>query len=248
MTIFLISGFCLQSLAQYRTKRFCHNSKTDITTNRTKRYLLTGNYPWYVCLEGSNLTHTEKEWTRRAMLEWNTAYYDYKMSRWGSADVLFIPQGPLFKESCDYYHGIIYIKKSHLPGERLGQHTHKGGWFRPFQSRIKMDIRDWTRELFINVMIHELGHALGMPHAFPGESELMTSHGFDCETRGETNLCTLLPADFESFLKPHNTEDAISRADWDAEIDAAVERHKEYEKNKHKQHCMGGPYAGGKCL
>ena len=135
-------------------------------------------------------------------------------------DVDGIPKGPLFKESCvPYYHGIVYIKKSHLPDEVRGRHQHKrGGIFRIFQSIIEMDIRDWTPHLFINVMIHELGHALGLPHAFPGDSELMISHGFDCETEGKKKLCMLLDADFESFLKPYNPENAMTREDmeiWD---------------------------------
>ena len=150
-----------------------------------------------------------------------------------------IPEGPLFKESCDYYHGIIYIKKSHLPGLRRGQHTHKGWLFRAFQSLIEMDIRNWKPELFINVMIHELGHALGMPHAFPGDSEIMISHGFACKTRGAERICRILPADFESFLKPYNPEKAITWEERKAQMEKE-ERYRARPEDMCQPRGMGG--------
>ena len=210
MIFFLTGGYGFESLAQDRVQRWGYNFKENQTTRWARRFLRLEHYPWHVCFLDSELTPTEKQWTRQAMQRWNNGYYRYRMKRWGTVDVLNIPQGPLFKESCEYDHGIVYIEKNHLPGKDRGRYGHRGGGlFSAFQGLVEMDKRKWTKELFINVMMHELGHILGLPHAYPWDSDIMISHGFGCETVETEKICDLLDADFESFLKPYRGSDKV---------------------------------------
>ena len=52
---------------------------------------------------------------------------------------------------------------------------------------------------FINVMMHEWGHALGLPHLRPQDTDIMTSHGFGCETDGKRKICELSGHDYATF-------------------------------------------------
>ncbi len=60
-------------------------------------------------------------------------------------------------------------------------------------------IKVWEKDHFINVMMHELGHLLGVPHLEPDDTEIMTSHGFGCETGGKRKICDLTYKDLRAF-------------------------------------------------
>ena len=170
----------------------------------------------------------ERGWTREAMRKWNIKYNNYKIYRWGSADVVGIPAGPLFVESCDRdEHNIIYIVYHNLLGNTAGRYTsvdEDDG--RDFYAIIEIDThlkkgnrsyypdRKWTRALFVNVMTHELGHALGLPHMKAENSDIMTSHGFGCKDYATENICELKDYDFERFLWPYKPQHAMTRQQY----------------------------------
>ncbi len=58
----------------------------------------------------------------------------------------------------------------------------------------------WEREHFINVMMHEFGHLLGIPHLEPDETEIMASQGFGCKDGGYGEICAFTKKDFNAFL------------------------------------------------
>ena len=114
-------------------------------------------------------------------------------------------------ESCDYEeYNIIYLKKEYLPGRIMAYYepidTMWDLW--TFHGVIAIDRgRTWKRAFFINVMIHELGHALAIPHAEDHEnrnfnlSEFMIPAGFGCSDY-ERNICNFRNYDFETFIAP----------------------------------------------
>ncbi len=74
-------------------------------------------------------------------------------------------------------------------------------WSEKFYGEIVMsDKEDWKREHFINVMMHELGHLLGIPHLEPKETNIMASQGFGCRRGGKAEICDLTHKDFSAFL------------------------------------------------
>ena len=167
-------------------------------------------YPWGVCLgPSSELSWTEDDWTRDAMYVWNNRFEDFKKRIWGTHDVVRIPKGALFVESCDSdEHNIIYLYKEKLsfPSEKiytLGYYQPHHYWwdFMNFHANIVMDSNTkWNRAYFMNVMIHELGHALGIPHI---QTDIMQSHGFGCKNYKTTSICALQDYDFDKFLQPY---------------------------------------------
>ena len=62
-------------------------------------------------------------------------------------------------------------------------------------------------------MMHELGHALGLPHMKGEYSEIMTSHGFGgkCKDQEDERRCDFTDYDFERFLWPYKPQDAYVR-------------------------------------
>ena len=70
--------------------------------------------------------------------------------------------------------------------------------------------RHWNKYHFTNVMMHELGHALGLPHMKGEYSEIMTSHGFGgkCRDNPKKKRCDFTDYDFERFLWPYKPQDA----------------------------------------
>ncbi len=91
----------------------------------------------------------------------------------------------------------------------LAYYDAKHPWFGDFYGSIVMSnnvkekngkIKVWEEHHFINVMMHELGHLLGVPHLKPDETEIMTSYGFGCGKRGKDKICSLTSGDFNSFV------------------------------------------------
>ena len=152
------------------------------------------NYPWGVCLESFDLTDKEKEWTRLAMRFWNEGYKKYAKKR-----ATEIPQLKdykiLFIETCDKTtRNIIDVKKAYLSWE-AGRYVEENtfarwklerevslfkkscSWEIEFLGSIELQNRyEWSSHFFLNVMMHELGHALGIPHLPPWAYFLTGKH------------------------------------------------------------------------
>ncbi len=200
-------------------ERFCYDSQNLNKNRKLLKVLPEDSFPWGVCMKLSGFTEQQKDWTRRAMWEWNESYKRYKKRRWGTASVWKGIPAPkkndkLFyeRESCEFEdfrrNDLIYLVKELLRGKQLAHYksTYHNPWFAPFSHSFwgVITVREnyhWTGSHFVNVMIHELGHALGIPHLKPGKTEIMLSHGFSCgERRGRDKICKLRDKDFESFL------------------------------------------------
>ena len=75
--------------------------------------------------------------------------------------------------------------------------------FWTFYAEIRFHVNQtWTREWFINTAIHELGHALGLPHAPPGKSQFMSPGDTGCADTKE--ICKFTNHDWETFLSFYN--------------------------------------------
>ena len=187
-------------------------SKGGLYTNHFK-YLPVEFFPWGVCLNG-NTSRLEDTWIREAVNKWNKGYIKYKEKIWKSAYVNRIP-GQLFTISCDdSKYNLIYVSKEDLPNNTLGtyEQTNQDKFLEGY---IKMDTIDeegkpriWTKDHFINVMIHELGHGLSLPHMNPDRTELMRTAGFGCLDY-QYNICNFTDADWEKFLWPYEPEKAF---------------------------------------
>ena len=147
------------------------------------------------------------------------------IKRWGDKNVLNIPQSPLFKRSCDTdNYTIIYISKKVL-GERVGGvHTPIIYQVAPYSNPNSVDWLWWANgvrlagkieinsissisqkeKMMINILIHEFGHVLGLPHLHPEQTDLMQSLGYGCEP--DKHICNFTDADWEYFLEPYNPQ------------------------------------------
>ena len=168
-------------------------------------------YPWGVCHSWyAEFSQQEIEWTREAMQIWNTKYLEYVQKKWGTLDVVNIPTGKLFIESCDSdRYNILYTGKKYLSDARAYYSARDDWWdftnfhgILVFASNIDWaDTTKWTKTYFINVMLHELGHVLGIPHGKTRDTSIMGGYGyFGCFHKED--ICNLLSWDFETFIEP----------------------------------------------
>ena len=223
MIIWLFPGKALSQTNWPREVLRCgYNMKTLNSEGgpytRPYRFLPVEFFPWGVCLNG-NTTALENAWTEYAVNKWNEDYIKLKEKVWESAYVVDIP-GQLFTISCDdSKYNLIYVSKKDLPKNTWGRYFHKDTiWdWQEFHAYIEMDTRtphnkprNFSRELFINVMIHELGHGIAIPHIHPDLTDIMQSDGFGCVDY-DKNICEFTDADWEKFLGPYNPEEAYAR-------------------------------------
>ncbi len=73
-----------------------------------------------------------------------------------------------------------------------------------FHGILKMQIKNRAWEdkpkLYLNTMIHELGHALGIPHLPSDKTEIMNSAGHSNRCNKNKKECDITWYDFERFL------------------------------------------------
>ncbi len=215
IVLILLSAFIVKGHAQIEVLRCHYNSEHKSFKARVHRILGAMDYPWGVCLNTNNISSTEAEWTREAMRRWNKEYEKYIKKH--SCLFLSAPDTLLFTESCNnqLFH-IIYPQKAILPSGALGGYRTKGD-STSFHGVVEMSSKtSWRKPHFINVMMHELGHALGIPHLDREETEIMTSHNFRCGNRGKDKICQLKEVDFEAFLISYDPEAVELKQDQEA--------------------------------
>ena len=182
------------------------SSKYYQINEHTMLMLRADDYPWGVCIS-FRMTRKERIWTKEAMQEWNFGFANYRWDRFKTHDVVNIPSGKLFVESCDRDSmNIIWVDIESLSSGHIGYYSPRDtAWdFSYFHGILRVSSNvDWTRELFINVMIHELSHALGIPHAPPGAPTNLLHRSVEIGCKHPRyEICKITEYDFETFIEP----------------------------------------------
>ena len=146
--------------------------------------------------------YIENQWGRGVLNNFHFSFGAWPLTEFFRNDRLF----KLFVFSCDgSKYNLIFPTIGPTPPNALAYHRPFDPFWSDFYGEIVMSDRsDWKdEELFVNVKMHELGHALGLPHLPGHESNIMTSSGFGCAGNGEHEICDLTDHDFKDFLKPY---------------------------------------------
>ena len=135
-----------------------------------------GEFPLHLCVEWEGFTQKQAYLIKQAIDIWNTEYKKYVDRRWssrGRQSVGGIPNW-LFEINCNKYAGkkVIPIVKRWLDDSMLGLTARRRSFWTG--SSIKMTMNStkyWNvsdqrpgNNFFIDVLLHELGHVLGIPH------------------------------------------------------------------------------------
>lgn len=181
-------------------------------------------FPLRVCID-NNFSKQKKDLIHLAVDIWNDEYAKYKEMRWGSAFVHGIPHW-LFvncdsKDSYNKRNDYIYITEKSLNYDNVqknqlgsAQHKNDGVLFNNLDyieiniaTDAPLDLgiqRTSYTSLFINVVLHELGHALTIPHIKYGR--LMFFNMKFCKQ--EAGICKPRSKTFDVFLIRYNPDKA----------------------------------------
>ena len=264
LSVIILILFSIPTLTQTnyprREKRDSYEMKDKEYQTRKFYFLPKEYYPWGVCvrkpgfLSGEQISETETDWVDRAITIWNREYDKYKIDRWGDADVVNIPQSPLFVRSCNpKKHNIVYILKKYIQNKNvLGGYSAENWKFAPWENLF--DYRKWWGDgrqfygyiamntqrfysykheiFFINVMVHELGHVLGVPHLHPKNTEFMQSTGYTfCNF--EEDICSHTEFDWKAFLEVYG----YGELSWSAK-ERVREKNKKIREKKDRKECF----------
>ncbi len=201
--------------------------------------------PWGVCFPKGkhNFKRKHLNWTSTAMEVWNRSYdsfvYDHKAvvlyshlddypdshHRFFDVEDYVVrgwsdPDKKLLVWSCDKEkYNLVYPvfgpTEDNVLAYQRGKKK-KGGDF--YGEIVMSDREEWKKHHFINVMMHELGHLLGILHLDPEKTEIMASHGFGCKAGGHEEICELTYDDFFAFSDLYPSGGDLMRMTYEEKI------------------------------
>ena len=179
------------------------------------------DYPLSICINRDHFAKREIEAIKDAVHTWNGMYNHFLKRTYPNKVVYGLPgddfvvtgmqQTPLFIISCKKHRlrrghpgFVIGVSKGEM--EALGTVQMKWAWFVGTSMEIVMDIKATldverkspSRPFFKDVVMHELGHVIGVPHI--AHNDLMHSDMEYCMEMGHY-LCVPDDTVFESFIE-----------------------------------------------